>query len=561
MPTVASGTRVGLSYIEQPTATQDKAPAGSGVSVDNLEVLNGATNQSILRRSDKGGAWRTDGYAVGQVVTTVGFSTNLIAAVVISAGETDLILTDTGFTMGVEAAAPGQFAYITAVVGITAPDLITRAVGSFITDGYLPGHKVTTRGFTDPADNGTFTVLTVVAGTLTIVETTLVTEVAGAATVVNIAPKRLRATARVVNLEKDLLESEEVRVDRQIADQRHGFNRVVGAPGFELSREAYDDWLRYLAGSAYVTPVITGDPDFTIGVGGTKTATITRATGSYLDDGFRPGDIVTTAGFTNTVNNRQWRVTLVTATILTVFDNFDEAVAEGPEAAATVTFPGRRLDIGTTMFPITLLQDFADSARFRDFIGVVINEGSLTISPEAIVGGTFGLIGISARRFQTIQLSPVAIVAAPQNSPYAAFDGFIFEDAVLQAVVTGLEFSVANNRTLEGVVGSRFSPNVFEGRCIITGTLTTFFQDETFYNAFLDELERTIWTKLVDPVDSTQFLSIVFPRSKYNADTIDPPQEGPTPESLPFQALVKTVEGIGAGVTVNTTMTIQISNA
>ncbi len=52
----------------------------------------------------------------------------------------------------------------------------SRATGSFVTDGFEVGMKVVTTGFTDGANNGTFTVQTVSALTLDVSETTLVAE-------------------------------------------------------------------------------------------------------------------------------------------------------------------------------------------------------------------------------------------------------------------------------------------------------------------------------------------------------------------------------------------------
>lgn len=52
----------------------------------------------------------------------------------------------------------------------------SRASGSFVTDGFVAGRKIVTSGFTDGANNGTFTIQTVGVLTLDIVETTLVAE-------------------------------------------------------------------------------------------------------------------------------------------------------------------------------------------------------------------------------------------------------------------------------------------------------------------------------------------------------------------------------------------------
>ena len=65
--------------------------------------------------------------------------------------------------------------------GAGNPDTITRADGgSFLTDGFLAGQKITVSGFSTPANNGTFVVVTVVAATMTLATIhSLTTEAAG----------------------------------------------------------------------------------------------------------------------------------------------------------------------------------------------------------------------------------------------------------------------------------------------------------------------------------------------------------------------------------------------
>ena len=62
-------------------------------------------------------------------------------------------------------------------LGVTAPSTFTRSGGSFLDDGFVPGHKIVTTGFTDSANNGNFRVVSVSAASMVVEETTLVTEV------------------------------------------------------------------------------------------------------------------------------------------------------------------------------------------------------------------------------------------------------------------------------------------------------------------------------------------------------------------------------------------------
>lgn len=65
---------------------------------------------------------------------------------------------------------------VTAQIDVGSASTFTQATGSFVTDGFVAGMKIETANFTAGANNGIFTVQTVAALTLTIVETTLVAE-------------------------------------------------------------------------------------------------------------------------------------------------------------------------------------------------------------------------------------------------------------------------------------------------------------------------------------------------------------------------------------------------
>jgi len=166
---------------------------------------------------------------------------------------------------------------------------------------------------------------------------------------------------------------------------------------------------------------------------------------------------------------------------------------------------------------------------------------TLSISPEAIIGGTMNILGMSAREWTTasiIDSYPYSgIVDSSDNQPLAAFEGIVFEGGTLIAVVTGIELTIANGRTLAPVVGSRYSPTVFDGTCNPTGTVTCYFENATMVQKFVDETESSIWVKMESPDDPEKFIALVLTKIKYTGGTIDPPAEGPVTLEMPFVAL------------------------
>jgi len=149
--------------------------------------------------------------------------------------------------------------------------------------------------------------------------------------------------------------SEELRDDRQLSDLMFVGGEAGGEVPYELSPESHDDMLAYTMfdswqerayrrndkGTAQITAIVTGGSQaFTI----TNTATtgsitvdfaasdssITRATGSFIIDGFRPGMTVDITGAVDAGNNARFVLNTVTATKMTVFGVIaDEAADTG----------------------------------------------------------------------------------------------------------------------------------------------------------------------------------------------------------------------------------------
>lgn len=356
--------------------------------------------------------------------------------------------------------------------------------------------------------------------------------------------KTLRATSRNINLEKDILESPEVRSTRMKSDVRHGFNRVVGSPGVLLGMTDQDDMMRIALGAPSWSAGTT-----TTGINLSATASaFVRASGSWLTtNNYRPGDIVITTGFTNSGNNGTFRVLTVTATDLTVDAIL---IVETTGAGKTCNVIGFRADAGQTLTTLTVERQFQDLVQYQPFRGVTVNQWQLNVTPDAIINGTYTLLGMSAGAFAGTSVSGSVPTAPTTKSPFAAFTGALYEGGTTLAIATAIDFTLNNNRTTVPVLFSKFSPDVFEGTADIRGNVTLMFQSVTMYNKFVNETESSLYFRLDDP-NGTDFINIIFPRIKYNAATIDPPQEGPIIIQMPFMAL--------ESATYATAMTVQRS--
>jgi hypothetical protein len=202
------------------------------------------------------------------------------------------ILDETG---AVARAVTGLTAAVNAVttIDIGSSTTFTQASGSFITDGFFAGMKIHTRNFPIAANNGVFTVSTVAALTLTIVESTLV------------------------------------------VDLGEGNESIYGT-AYEYSK------------ANMITDIGVSNATAQIDVG--SSTTFTQATGSFITDGFVAGMKIETANFTAGANNGIFTVNTVAALTLTV----DETTLVTETGTGDETVTGiRRPDWTTKIYQIS----------------------------------------------------------------------------------------------------------------------------------------------------------------------------------------------------------------
>ncbi len=180
--------------------------AGSSAAVSNSGTAGAAILDFTIPRGDVGatGATGSAGAAGSAATIAVGTVASGTAVAVVNSGSSSAAVLDftlkTGDTgpTGPAGAVSGQVLYfdntasdlllpsITGTVYAAVnsnPDTITRSSGSFVTDGFVAGMKVTTSGFATGANNGTFVVTIVAANTLTLATIHALTAEAAGATV------------------------------------------------------------------------------------------------------------------------------------------------------------------------------------------------------------------------------------------------------------------------------------------------------------------------------------------------------------------------------------------
>lgn len=194
------------------------------------------------------------------------------------------------------------------------------------------------------------------------------------------------------------------------------------------------------------------------------------------------------------------------------------------------------LKSGVTRRSFTIERKFADLAtpEFHRYTGCEFNTFALSVSPNAIVTATFGVIG----KGLTLATSAVAgstYAAASDVQPFDSFTGSITEGGSPIAVVTSIEMTLENGLEPLFAVGSVTTNRPSIGKSRLTGTMTTYFESKTLYEKFINETSSSIVLTLVDLAGNEY--EIDLPNVKYNSGQPDVSGEGAVTVSMDFVAL------------------------
>jgi len=373
----------------------------------------------------------------------------------------------------------------------------------------------------------------------------------------------LRRVTSDLNLTKQTYQSAEIRTDYQVADFRHGVRSVAGTVRGELSPGTYEDFLAAALRKTFTAVTNITGLSLTIAASGDY-YTVTRSSGSYLSDGIKVGQVVRlTAGSLAAGNlNKNLLVVGLTALAATVLVlNGSTLTAEGPIASCTMSVPGKESYVptsGHTDSSFAIEHWFSDIAQSEVFSGCKVNSVGIALPPSGISTIEFGFMGkdvtTAAAQYFT---SPSA---ASTSGVVAAVNGAVAVNGTRVALLTGLQINIAGGMTAEPVVGSNTFPDIFEGRVVVSGQFSAYFEDATLRDLFLNETEASIVAAFTTAnTAAADFLSITLPRIKVGGASKDDGEKGIV-QTFPFQALLNTSGGSGTSSHA-TTIAIQDSLA
>ena len=224
------------------------------------------------------------------------------------------------------------------------------------------------------------------------------------------------------------------------------------------------------------------------------------------------------------------------------------------ESAFMNSFSTNVLKVGTTLKSFYIEDAATDITQFRIFSGMAVNSLAVSIKPNQMVTGTFGMVGkdmtLSGTSFDATK------TASSTNQPFDAYSGTMKianAGGVLASVatITGIDFTITNALNPTFVIGASATPQLEYGLATVEGTITAYFEDATLINRFINETETAFEVSVDDPTGASDY-TWLFPRVKVNG--ADVPVGGPTARiiTLPFVALYDTTENTNVKLTRST---------
>lgn len=361
---------------------------------------------------------------------------------------------------------------ITATIDATT-GILTAAAETFVTDGYEAGDQVVMAGWDDAGNNGTFNIIAVTETTMTL------------------SPITNMVTVAVAEADVDLT--------------------------------AYSAWAKpYSDLSVSVTADATAD-------------TFTRASGSWIDDGVRVGDVITTTTFDVAPgNNMTTQVTALTALVMTVSGSLTTAIAD----VGVFNTTAREIKKGSTTRSLVIEKAFSDIAEYQKYVGGIINTMSMELNSNAMITGSFGMMFKDVANAQIDYADSTASTGT--DRPFDGFTGYINENDTENAEISSLSFSLDNGFERNFVLMSNTAPQMTSGKSNVNGSVTMYFDSQTVYDKFVNETESSLEVGMQD--DDLNGYVVTFPRIKYTSADVPVNSDSAVVNTMNFQALDDSTE-------------------
>ena len=204
------------------------------------------------------------------------------------------------------------------------------------------------------------------------------------------------------------------------------------------------------------------------------------------------------------------------------------------QATLCGTWAANVLLAGTTRRSFTVERHHQDIGKFLRSTGCQFNTMSLSVAPNSMVTGSFGVIGSGFSSSGTA-LTNATYSAESTTAPFDSFTGAITEGGSAIAIITALELNIDNGMEALYVVGSSDTLLPSIGKSMVTGSVTAYFENTTLMDKFVNETTSALQFTLTDAAGNDYI--VLLPKVKYNSGNPEVSGPGAITLTLDFVSL------------------------
>ncbi|MDM0042144.1 phage tail tube protein [Variovorax sp. J22R193] len=217
------------------------------------------------------------------------------------------------------------------------------------------------------------------------------------------------------------------------------------------------------------------------------------------------------------------------------FGQFDPLI----ESVMCSPFTADIARIGTTKKSLSIQIGSLDVSQYQLFKGCVVNTMSVEVAQDAIIGLSFGIIGMT----QTTSTTTAATTVTPalSSEPMVHKEGTISIDGTMSAIVTSFNLVVDNGYQAIYAIGSSNAVDIPYGSATVSGNMTLYFEDVIAYNRFLNETQVAVTLVTLDPAGNKY--TWLMPNVQFNTGAMSTGGNGPRTITMSFEALDEATHG------------------
>ena len=189
---------------------------------------------------------------------------------------------------------------------------------------------------------------------------------------------------------------------------------------------------------------------------------------------------------------------------------------------------------GTTAISFTVERHHEDIGKYLRSTGCCFNSMSLSIAPNSMVTGSFGVIGKDFS-IASAAITGASYAAETTTAPFDSFTGAITDGGSTIAIVTALELNIDNGLEAQYVVGDSTTLQPPLAQSNISGSITAYFENTTLIDKFVNETSSALTFTLTDAAGNDYLFNM--PNVKYNSGNPEVGGPGAVTVTLDFIAL------------------------